>query len=414
MDNVAISAALASTKLKGKGMKFRKSAVAAATAVALMLAACGGGSGGGGGGGFPVGLIGPGTDDPGTQGPGTQGPGTQGPGTPGPGTQEPGTQEPGTPAPAQYETLPSAWDGDKDSYIASVPAVVQQLNDQGAKGSVRMRPVGSNSLYVNPQAANDKYSYKEFTLTFSGRDGWDGASNALLQRLEDEGAKGYVLHHLVGETHTLDDSLNAIRKASFILVKNESQPVTYTYRKFSFDLMMPADFIAQLNAWGQEGYRFLNTELGLSPSVNAIVVKSSAAAGATYSYAFEPIVSDPKPQLTSRGQSGFRYRGYFEYFANRNGQPVRGVFNTYELDSSKPAAVAYRFSDEMPGGPVDINTTEGLARLNDQASQGFFYAGLSVPTGASGGAAMFFADYAVYVQGALLADLNRGGAVLFP
>ncbi len=376
--------------------------------VALTLSACGGGSGGGGVG-IPVRPSGPGTGDPGAQGPGTQGPGTQGPGT-----QQPGTQEPGTPAPAQYETLPSAWNGDKDSYIASVPAVVQQLNDQGAKGSVRLRTVGSNSLYVNPQAASDKYSYKEFTLVFSGRDGWDQASTALLQRLEAEGADGYVLHNLVGETQTLDDSLNAIRKASFILVKNESQPATYTYRKFSFDQMMPADLIAQLNTLGQEGYRFLNTEWGLSPSVNAIVVKSSAAAGTIYSYAFDPVVSDPKPQLGSRGQSGFRYKGYFEYFANRSGQPVRGVFNAYELDSSRPAAIAYRFSDEIPGGPVDINTPEGLARLNDQASQGFFYSGLTIPTSASGGAAMTFAEYAVYVQGVLLADLNRGGAVLLP
>lgn len=387
-----------------------------ALAVAALVAACGGGGGGGGGAAFPgigsVPVAPPPAGDPPTAPP----PGGSPPVPPpaeGPGGETP------VPATPQYEVLPSAWNGDKEAYLASRDAFLAQLNAQGAKGNVRLARLGdaAKTLFVNPLSLEDTYSYQEFTLTFSGRDGWDTASAALLQKLEDEGARGYVLHTFLGETQTLDDSLNAIRKASFILVRNESHPATYTYRKFSSNQMMPADFIAQANAWGQEGYRFLNATLGLSPNSDVLAVKSSAAAGATYAYAFDPVVSDPKPQLTSRGEAGYRYKGYYEYFANPGGQPVQGVFNFYELDSSKPAAVTYRFSDDtsqFPGGPLDLGTPEGLARLNDQAKQGFFFTGLRIPTGASGGAAMFFADYGVYVQGSLLSNLNAGGAVLFP
>lgn len=397
-------------------MTLREMSMAAvATAAILALAACGGG-GGGGGGGFPLLPV---VAGPGTQGPGTQGPGTQEPGTQGPGTQEPGTQEPGTPAPEQYTVLSSGWNGDKESYLASRDAFLNLLNEQGAKGNVRLGRLGDpeKTIFFNPQAIDDKYSYKEFTLTFSGRDGWDQASAALLQKLDEEGANGYVLHTFLGDTHTLDDSLNAIRKASFILVKNETQPATYTYRKFNFNQMMPADFLAQVNSLGQEGYRFLNTTIGLSPNMDALVVKSSAASGTSYSYAFEPIVDDPKPQLISRGEAGFRYKGYVEYYANPNNQPVQGVFSLYELDSSRPAAVGYRFSDDtthFPGGRPDTATPEGLAVVNEQAKQGFFFTGLRIPTGTSGGTAMFFADFGIYVQGPLLSNLNAGGAVLFP
>lgn len=384
-------------------------ALAAAT-----LVACGGGGGGGGGGAVFPGIAGLPTAPPSPgEPPPAPAPGGSPPVSPPP--SEPGGETP-VPTKPQYEVLPSVWNGDRDAYLPSRAAFLNLLNEQGAKGAVRMGRLSDpqKTLFVNPHSIDDKYSFQEFTLVFSGRDGWDQASTELLQKLHDEGAKGYVLHAFLGETQTLDDSLNAIRKASFILVKNETHPATYTYRKFNFNQMRPSDFVAQVNAWGQEGYRYLNSEIGLSPSMNALAVKSSAAAGAAYTYAFDPVVSDPKPQLTSRAEAGYRYKGYVEYFANPGGQPIQGVFNLYELDSSRASAIAYRFSDTFPGGPPDSTTPEGLAVVNEQAKQGFLFTGLRIPTGTSGGAAMFFADFGIYVQGPLLSNLNAGGATLFP
>lgn len=399
-------------------------------AATVLATACGGGGGGGNGlAGLPP-LLPNGTlpiEQPGDTPPGQTQPGGTQPGGTQPGGTPPGSEPGGTnpqPAVAQYEAQPSGWSGDREEYLASRDALLNLLNEQGAKGAVRLGRLSDpqKSLFVNPLVIDDKYSFKEFTLTFSGRDGWDQASAALLQRLEDEGAQGYVLHSLLGETQTLDDSLNAIRKASFILVRNDTRPATYTYRKFNFNQMRPADFIAQANAWGQESYRFLNATIGLSPNWDVLAVKSSSAAGATYTYAFEPVVSDPKPQLISRGETGYRYKGYFEYQANPNNQPIQGVFNFYEFDSSRPAAVTYRFSDDttnFPNGRPDVNTPEGLAVVNEQARQGFFFTSMSIPTSANGGVATAFAAFGIYVQGGMLVSKihtggDAGGAILFP
>lgn len=321
-------------------MTFRLSTLA--VAAALAVSACGGG--GGGGGMLPI-LPAP--------APAPEPP-PPAPAPPAPAPAPAPAPEPPPPAARTflYETLPAA---------GSTSAFLAQLNAQGARG---LRLLGGLAFtqnapsielveaYVRDTAAPATYTYE--------RQAPPADATALAAQLEAQGARGFAwvgAYSVGGET-------------SFIYQKQDASTTTFSYR------LLPAqaggaDYLAQANAQGAEGF------LGFTPSYligGAAVAIYGKASGSSATFAYELLESPAADDafmaaLNGAGARGFRLRTPYFF--------TEGIRLVVARDLSQPTT--FSFFGLAPAG----SAAAFLAQANAEGAKGNGYMGdYALPSGA--------------------------------
>lgn len=323
-------------------MTFRLSTLAVATALAV--SACGGG--GGGGTMLPI-LPGP------APAPAPEPP-PPAPAPPAPAPAPAPAPEPPPPAARTflYETLPAA---------TSTSAFLAQLNAQGARGlrllgglAFTQSPAGIELVeaYVRDTSASATYTYE--------RQAPPADAAALAAQLEAQGARGFAW---VG-------AYSVGGEISYIYQKQDASTTTFSYRVLPAQ-SAGADYLAQTNAQGAEGFFGFTPSYLIGGAAVAIYGKASGSA-ATFAYELleSPTADDAfMATLNSAGGRGFRLRTPYFFTEGARLVMVRDVSQS----------ATFSFFGLAPAG----NAAAFVAQANAEGAKGNGYLGdYALPSGA--------------------------------
>lgn len=319
-------------------MKFKLAAVAVAVAATLALTACGGGGGGGGGGGFVLPPL---------------------PSPPPPPPPPPPAPPPPAPAPApipstrtfMYEALPVA---------ADAAAFAANLNAQGARG---FRFLSGFAFTTSPTTVETVEGYvRDMDATYSYETKPVSAdSAAFLSQANEAGGRGFQWAGAYSVNGTM----------LYLYRRNNTAPGTFNYR-VATSPSTKADFLAQSNSQGAEGFHTVTHSFIIGSSPVATIYEKNTASSATYTYEIaDPAGSDDAfmAQLNERGARGLRLRSEF-IFSDGNGV-------IYAKDSSQSATFsAYSLAPEG-------NSVAFIQQANTEGAKGAgLIGGLVLPSGA--------------------------------
>lgn len=265
-----------------------------------------------------------------------------------------------TPAPVtvtgQYRLEPSA--NTPDAALAALNALGQQghVFVSPVAGNATTLPVPTGDLYLSDSAhAASRLVYTMAT---------PAASMAThLALLNQHGAAGRLYKGDLVYT-----GAGGFAQRS-LFVQDTSRTATYTYEAKTTPLpSRKADWLAELNAQGARGFRFLQTASVNSEAAN-LYVKVSAPA-ATYSYAF---VDSPGPFGPADGAAlktllNTRGAGKAAYLGASAVDNTSTFVMVFETSSLQTAALTY---DVVPVDPADT-LAQTTAKANAKAAAGEF------------------------------------------
>lgn len=242
-----------------------------------------------------------------------------------------------------------------DTYHADRAGLLAQANAQGASGYAYLSGMafGSSSfldLYVKDVATT--YTWEALDLPAN--------ATALQTQLNAQGTRGFALG-----TFMTDGTVSSVYYV------REAQGLS----PYSYELLpsqtTSANFLTQANAQGARGFFFLG-EFAIGGSTVAIYGKDSSSA--RYSYALQAPTGQAAPdvfiaQANAQGQQGYRFIGEYVF----SGNPGTDAFkNIYVKDTTQAATFSYQALAETTTGPAL------LTQANDQGLQGYFYGGATI------------------------------------
>lgn len=242
-----------------------------------------------------------------------------------------------------------------DIYHADRAGLLAQANAQGASGYAYLSGMAFGSsnflnLYVKDIATT--YTWEALDLPAN--------ATALQTQLNAQGARGFALG-----TFMTDGTVNSV-----FYVREAQGLSPYSYELLTSQTTS-ANFLTQANAQGARGFFFLG-EFTIGGSTVAIYGKDSSSA--RYSYALQAPTGQADPdvfiaQANAQGQLGYRFIGEYVF----SGNPGTDAFkNIYVKDTAQAATFSYQALAETTNGPALIT------QANDQGQQGYFYGGATM------------------------------------
>jgi hypothetical protein len=223
---------------------------------------------------------------------------------------------------------------------------IQSLNQQGANGFAYIGSVAgaaqADELFVKAQPSTS-YAYRSTTSPNTAAE-W-------LNALNIEGANGYLLKSAVLSSGSAT--------ASNIVVKS-SAPATFRYQLVAgnFDL-------STLNTQGAAGYSYAGERLVGGATYLLFVKKDNSSA--VYNYQTQPALNDAASLLSEMNALGNqRYVYISSLFISGS-----GLVSLYENNSTNSAPTQYVSLPSSGGLP----TSELIQKANQQAANGYYYAG---------------------------------------
>lgn len=242
-----------------------------------------------------------------------------------------------------------------DTYRVDRAGLLAQANAQGVNGYAYLSGTAFSStnflnLYVKDIATT--YTWEALDLPSN--------ATALQTQLNAQGARGFAHHGFL-----TDGAVNSV-----YYVRDAQGPASYSYELLTSQ-STSANFLTQANAQGARGFFFLG-EFTIGGSTVAIYGKDSSSA--RYSYALQAPTGQADPevfiaQANAQGQQGYRFIGEYVF----SGNPGTDAFkNIYVKDTTQAATFSYQALAETTTGPAL------LTQANDQGQQSYFYGGATI------------------------------------
>ncbi|WP_280813710.1 hypothetical protein [Variovorax sp. TBS-050B] len=249
-----------------------------------------------------------------------------------------------------YEQLP--FPADADAFQAA-------LAQQGARGFRYLGPLSAGSA-VPPESGDVYVKYADATYSYELKNPAD--ADAFLAQANEAGARGFRWGGLV------------MVNGSFLHIfrKDGDAPSTYSYRAEP-PAATKADYLAQANAQGAEGYYPSVPMFQFGVSASRAIYEKNTSGSAIYATELGEVpgsASDAMAQFEERGSRGFRFRGLYGF--------SDGTVHLYVKDTSQAATFNYQA----------LEPQAGMAALIAQANaQGAAHFGLIGPILLPGGTA---------------------------
>jgi Divergent InlB B-repeat domain len=230
---------------------------------------------------------------------------------------------------ASYEALPIE---------ASRPALLAQLNAQGAKGFNYFGPdtLGGAAFNLYTKDSSTLFSFEIL----------DTAGNAatFLTQLNAQGAKGFDFWG---------------PETTGTIYSKESGGPNYNYEVVA-EATTAAGFLNQANAQGDRGFLYIG------PYAFGSIYRQAVGSNARYTYRLELQAASHDAQITqanAQGQEGYKFGG-LEIFS---GEPVGSFRNIYVKDTSQSSTFDWK------ANPVATSAASLISQANAERANNFVY-----------------------------------------
>lgn len=238
-----------------------------------------------------------------------------------------------------------------DTYRVDRASLLAQANAQGGNGYAYLFGSVEATEYINLYVKDLATTYTWEALDLPA------TATALQTQLNAQGARGYA--HATFMTDGLVSSVFYVRDAQGLA-------------PFSYELL-PAQtssgaFLNQANGQGARGFHFVgNFSIGGA----AVAIYGKDRSSARYTYTLQAPTGEAAPesfvaQANAQGQLGYRFVGAYFFAGEQGGQAFK---NIYVKDSSQAATFDYKTLGATSGSGAL------LTQANAEGQSGYFYAG---------------------------------------